>query len=174
GLGYFSLESDCESSPTSSLYDRVQTSGGYHALSPTKPEQDLSHITRPTTPIIEDWVSDSEDESETKAPQVVSSFVQSTEQMRTTRHFVQPVVTSILATTPKSTSPKSNSSVLTQSKPVFITAVRPVSAAVPRINVTRPRLAHQIVTKSKSSIRKHITRSPSPKTSNSPPRVTAV
>nr|GEV28387.1 retrovirus-related Pol polyprotein from transposon TNT 1-94 [Tanacetum cinerariifolium] len=36
-------------------------------LSPTKPKQDLSHITRPIAPIIEDWVSDFEDESETKA-----------------------------------------------------------------------------------------------------------
>nr|GEV50934.1 hypothetical protein [Tanacetum cinerariifolium] len=44
-------------------------------LSPTKPDQDLSHTNRPTTPIIEDWVSDSEDESETKAPQIVPSFV---------------------------------------------------------------------------------------------------
>nr|GEV75353.1 hypothetical protein [Tanacetum cinerariifolium] len=39
-------------------------------LSPTKSDQDLSHTTRPTAPIIEDWVSDSEDESETKAPQL--------------------------------------------------------------------------------------------------------
>nr|GEZ76365.1 hypothetical protein [Tanacetum cinerariifolium] len=46
-------------------------------LSPTKPEQDLSHTNRPTSPIIEDWVSDSEDESETKALQIVPSFVQS-------------------------------------------------------------------------------------------------
>nr|GEW70113.1 hypothetical protein [Tanacetum cinerariifolium] len=37
-------------------------------LSPPKPEQDLSHTTRPSAPIIEDWVSDSEVESETKAP----------------------------------------------------------------------------------------------------------
>nr|GEW20663.1 hypothetical protein [Tanacetum cinerariifolium] len=37
-------------------------------LSLTKPEQDLSHTNRPTTPIIEDRVSDFEDESETKAP----------------------------------------------------------------------------------------------------------
>nr|GEW06887.1 hypothetical protein [Tanacetum cinerariifolium] len=44
-------------------------------LSPTKPAQDLSHINRPTTPIIEDWIFDSEDESETKAPQIVPSFV---------------------------------------------------------------------------------------------------
>nr|GEV60087.1 hypothetical protein [Tanacetum cinerariifolium] len=63
--------------------------------------------------------------------------------------------------------------VLTQSKPVSITAVRPVSAAVPKIMVTRPRLAHLTITKSKSPIRRHITRSPSPKTGNSPLRVTA-
>nr|GEW59595.1 hypothetical protein [Tanacetum cinerariifolium] len=61
---------------------------------------------------------------------------------------------------------------LTKSKPVFSTAIRPVSADVPRIMVTRPRLAHPIVTKSKSPIKRHITCSPSLKTSNSPPRVT--
>nr|GEV94679.1 ribonuclease H-like domain-containing protein [Tanacetum cinerariifolium] len=37
-------------------------------LSPSKPEQNLSHTTIHIAPIIEDWVSDSEDESETKAP----------------------------------------------------------------------------------------------------------
>nr|GEY60870.1 ribonuclease H-like domain-containing protein [Tanacetum cinerariifolium] len=64
--------------------------------------------------------------------------------------------------------------VLTQSKPISIIAVRPVSADVPKIMVTRPRLAHPIVTKSKSPIRWHITRSRSSKTSNLPPRVTTV
>nr|GEX14178.1 hypothetical protein [Tanacetum cinerariifolium] len=37
-------------------------------LSPAKPDQDLSHTNQPSAPIIEDWVSDSKDESETKAP----------------------------------------------------------------------------------------------------------
>nr|GEW62914.1 hypothetical protein [Tanacetum cinerariifolium] len=64
--------------------------------------------------------------------------------------------------------------VLTQSKPVFITVVRPVSAVMPKIMVTRPRPVHLIVTKSKSPIRRHITRSQSPETSNSPPRVTVI
>nr|GEU67595.1 DUF4219 domain-containing protein/UBN2 domain-containing protein [Tanacetum cinerariifolium] len=63
--------------------------------------------------------------------------------------------------------------VITQSKLVYITAARSVYAVVPKIMVTRPRHAHSIDTKSKSSIRRHITRSPSPKTSNSPPRVIA-
>nr|GEV27180.1 putative ribonuclease H-like domain-containing protein [Tanacetum cinerariifolium] len=64
--------------------------------------------------------------------------------------------------------------VLTQSKPVSITAVRPVSAVVPKFKVTQPRHAKPFVTKSKSPIRRHLTHSPSPMTSNSPPRVTAV
>nr|GEZ84729.1 hypothetical protein [Tanacetum cinerariifolium] len=64
--------------------------------------------------------------------------------------------------------------VLTQSKPVSITAVRPVRAAVPKSMMTRPKLAHPTVTKSKSPTKRHITHSPSPKTSNSPARVTAV
>nr|GEV77711.1 hypothetical protein [Tanacetum cinerariifolium] len=79
-------------------------------LSPTKPEQDLSHITRPTAPIIKDWVCDSEDESETKAPQFVPSFVQSSEQVKTPRHSVQPVKISILTATPTPASLKSASS----------------------------------------------------------------
>nr|GEU90008.1 hypothetical protein [Tanacetum cinerariifolium] len=169
-------------------------------LSPTKPEQDLSHTTRPSAPIIEDWVSDSEDESKTKALQFLPSFVQSAEQVKSPRHTVQSIETFIPAATPAPASPKSTSSgkrrnkkacfyaslthkkpqkhmvptaMLTQSKPVFNSAVRPVSAAVPKIMVTRPRLAHPIVTKSKSPIRRHITRNPSPKTSTSPLRVTA-
>nr|GEU43909.1 retrovirus-related Pol polyprotein from transposon TNT 1-94 [Tanacetum cinerariifolium] len=64
-------------------------------LSPTKPDQDLSHTFRPSVPIIEDWVSDSEDESETKTPQNVASFVQPTEQVKSPRHSVQHVKTSI-------------------------------------------------------------------------------
>nr|GEZ15260.1 hypothetical protein [Tanacetum cinerariifolium] len=57
-------------------------------LSLANPEQDLSHTNRLTAPIIEDWVSDSEDESETIAPQIAPSFVQSTEQVKPPRHFV--------------------------------------------------------------------------------------
>nr|GEV55853.1 hypothetical protein [Tanacetum cinerariifolium] len=37
-------------------------------LIPTNPDQDLSHTHRPSEPIIEDWVSNLEDESETKTP----------------------------------------------------------------------------------------------------------
>nr|GEV99080.1 retrovirus-related Pol polyprotein from transposon TNT 1-94 [Tanacetum cinerariifolium] len=100
-------------------------------LSPTKPEQDLSHTTRPSAPIIEDWVSNSEDESEIKASQFVPSFFQSAEHVKSPRHTVQPIETSIPVATPASAS--LTSTVLTQSKPVLNNAVRPVSATAPRI-----------------------------------------
>nr|GEZ44335.1 putative ribonuclease H-like domain-containing protein [Tanacetum cinerariifolium] len=64
--------------------------------------------------------------------------------------------------------------VLTQSKPVSHIVVRQVSAALPNITVTRLRNVHQVVTKSKSPIQRHITYNPSSSTSNSPPRVNAV
>nr|GFA88549.1 hypothetical protein [Tanacetum cinerariifolium]GFA88556.1 hypothetical protein [Tanacetum cinerariifolium] len=63
----------------------------------------------PSEPIIEDWVSDSEDESETKTPQIVPSFVQSTEQVKSPRPSVQHVETSIPAATTKPASPKPTS-----------------------------------------------------------------
>nr|GEU67430.1 putative ribonuclease H-like domain-containing protein [Tanacetum cinerariifolium] len=211
---------------------------GYNSqLSPPKPEQDLSHTSRPSVPIIEDWVSDSEEESEPKVPrQFVPSFAQSSKHVKTLRHSVQPIETTFQAATSVPASPKSNSSgkrrnrkacfvcksvdhlikdcdyhykkmaqptprnyanrghykqyvplthskpqkhrvptaVLTQSKPVSNTTVRPISAPLPNITVTCSRHAHQVVTKSKSPIRRHLTHNPSLRTSNSPPRVNDV
>nr|GEY44569.1 ribonuclease H-like domain-containing protein [Tanacetum cinerariifolium] len=159
-------------------------------LSPTKPDQDLSHTTRPTTPIIEDWVFDSVDESETKVPQIVPSFVQSSEQVKSPRHSVQPVETSILAATPKPASLKSASSGRRRNRKAFFVCksvdhlikyydyhAKKMAKLTPRNYAHRgnqKKYAHPIVTKSKSPIRRHITRSPSPKTSNSPPIVTAI
>nr|GEZ56528.1 hypothetical protein [Tanacetum cinerariifolium] len=180
-------------------------------LSPTKPEQDLSYTSRPSAPIIEDWVCDSEEESEPKDPQQsVPSFAQSSEHVKTPRHSMHPIETTFQAATPVSASLKYNSSgkkrnkkacfvcksvdhlikdcnfhakkiakpaqrnyanrgshkqyaskplkhiipttVLTQSKPVSNTAIRPVSVVLPYIPVTRPRHANKVVTKSKSPI----------------------
>nr|GEV31664.1 ribonuclease H-like domain-containing protein [Tanacetum cinerariifolium] len=148
-------------------------------LSPTKPDQDLCHTTRLTSPIIEDCVSDSEDDSESKALQIAPSFVHSSEQkmaqptpMNYTHRGDHKQYASLTHTNhQKHMVP---AAVLTQSKPVSITAIRPVSADVPKINVTQPKHVHPVVIKTKSPIRRHITHSPSPKTSNSPSRVTAV
>nr|GEZ99328.1 putative ribonuclease H-like domain-containing protein [Tanacetum cinerariifolium] len=64
--------------------------------------------------------------------------------------------------------------VLTKSKLVPITAVRPVNAVVPKPHVTRPRQAKTVVTKPNSLPQRHINPSPSLKASNFPPKVTAV
>nr|GFB35264.1 ribonuclease H-like domain-containing protein [Tanacetum cinerariifolium] len=64
--------------------------------------------------------------------------------------------------------------VLTQSKPIHIPTVRPVSIAVPKIKVTRPRHAKPIITNTNSPTSRRITCSLSQKASNYPPRVTAV
>nr|GEW14846.1 putative ribonuclease H-like domain-containing protein [Tanacetum cinerariifolium] len=61
-------------------------------------------------PIIEDWVSDSEDESEPNDPQSAPSFVQTSQHVKPSRHSVQPIQAPILVATPKPTSPKSNCS----------------------------------------------------------------
>nr|GEY72017.1 ribonuclease H-like domain-containing protein [Tanacetum cinerariifolium]GEY97291.1 ribonuclease H-like domain-containing protein [Tanacetum cinerariifolium] len=63
--------------------------------------------------------------------------------------------------------------VLTKSKLIPITATRPVTAAVPKTHVTKPRQAKTIVTKPHSPPRRYINRSPSPKASTFPPKGTA-
>nr|GEZ25450.1 retrovirus-related Pol polyprotein from transposon TNT 1-94 [Tanacetum cinerariifolium] len=142
----YQTESDCKSWPPSNLYDRFQPSGGYHVVPPPytgtfmPPKLDLVFSTAPTS-VETDHLAFNVQLSPTKPEQDLS-------------HTTRPM--------------------LTQSKPVSNTAVRPVSAALPRITVTRPRYVHHVVTKSKSPIRRHITRSPTSKTSNSPPRVTVV
>nr|GEV69298.1 putative ribonuclease H-like domain-containing protein [Tanacetum cinerariifolium] len=191
---------------------------------------------RPSAPIIEDWVSDSEDESETKIPQNVPSFVQPTEQIKSPRPSIQHVEISIPTANPKTTIPKPTSNgnrrnrkacfvcksldylikecgyhekklaqttarnhgpmghhkyyssmplinpqrhviptaVVPKSKLVPINAARPITAAFPKINVTKPRQEKRIVTKLNSPSRRHINHSPSPKASNFPQKVTAV
>nr|GEW85469.1 putative ribonuclease H-like domain-containing protein [Tanacetum cinerariifolium] len=63
--------------------------------------------------------------------------------------------------------------VLTKPKPISVTAVRPVSAVVLKIMVTRLRHAHSLNIKYNSTIRRHKTCSQSLKTSNSSPKVIA-
>nr|GEU64283.1 putative ribonuclease H-like domain-containing protein [Tanacetum cinerariifolium] len=190
----------------------------------------------PFAPIIEDWVSDSEVESETKIPQNVPSFVQPTKQIKSPRPSVKHVETFIPTANSKTAIPKPTrngkyrnrkarfvcksldhlikdcdyhekklaqttarnhakrgthkqdaqmillnpqrhvvpAAVLTQSKLVPIPAVRPVTTAVPKINLISPRQAKTIVTKPNSSPRRHIHHSPSPKANNFPLKVTAV
>nr|GEW85022.1 putative ribonuclease H-like domain-containing protein [Tanacetum cinerariifolium] len=228
-------ESDSESLSQSSLSDRSQPSGEYHAvpppitgnfmppkpylvfhtapiaveaahsaftvqLSPAKPAQDISHATKPMAYIIEDLVSDSEDESEPNDPQSAPSLVQTSEHAKLSGHSVLPVEAPILDAIPNPTSSKTNGSskrknrktcfyasstkkypqthifpaaVLTKSKPVSVTTARLVSAVVPKIMATKPRHARSLHTKTNSIIRRHKTHSKFSKTSNSSLKVTA-
>nr|GFB68457.1 hypothetical protein [Tanacetum cinerariifolium] len=151
-------------------------------LSPTKHDNDLSHTHRPPTPIIEDWASDSKDDYKPKILQNVPSFVQPTEQVKYHRSYAQNVKTFIPAANPKTALPKPKSYekrrnrkacfvLLTKSTLVPISADRP--AVVPKPYVTRPRQAKPIVTKPHTPHRRNINRSPSPKTSTFPLKVTA-
>nr|GEU45247.1 hypothetical protein [Tanacetum cinerariifolium] len=190
----YQAESDCKSWPPSSLYDRFQPSGGYHAVPPSytrtfmPPKLDLPIET--TIPAATPAPASPKSNSSGKRRNRKACFVcKSVDHLIKdcdyhTKQMAQPTqrnyahrgyhkqYASLTHTTPQQHMVPTT--VLTQSKPVFNTAVRSVRAAIPKINVTRPRYAHHVVTKSKSSIRRHITRSPSSKTSNSPPRVTAV
>nr|GFA06815.1 ribonuclease H-like domain-containing protein [Tanacetum cinerariifolium] len=204
-------------------------------LSPTKPDKDLSHTYRPSAPIIEDWVSDSEDDSEDEILQHAPSFVQPIEQVKTPIPYDKNIETCIPPASTKTTIPKPKSNgnrmnqkacfvcksldhlikdydfyekkmaqtsvrnhaqkgnhqqhakmklpnplmhviptvVLTKSKHVPITTTRPVTAAVPNPLVTKPRQAQPVVTKPHTPPKRNINRSPSPKASTFPPKVTA-
>nr|GEY47827.1 hypothetical protein [Tanacetum cinerariifolium] len=121
---------------------------------------------------------------------LVSSLVAKKNTQVNLLHSVKHVETTIPATTPKPASSKPASSGKRRNrKACFVWKsmdhlikdcdylAKKMAQPTPRTHahrVTRPRHANPIVTKSKLPIRRHITCSPSLKTSNSPPRVTVV
>nr|GEU31430.1 hypothetical protein [Tanacetum cinerariifolium] len=149
----------------------------------------------------EDWISDSEEDSQTQAPKVALSFTQSTEHVKSPRHPGQLLQATIPAVTTVPVrfktpchGPKRNKKACFVCKSVDHlikdyefqsrkwtqrtyasrdTRKQPVSAALPNLPMTRPRHAYRMVTKSNSPIRRHLPRSPSSKHSNSPTGVTA-
>nr|GEV61175.1 hypothetical protein [Tanacetum cinerariifolium] len=168
-------------------------------LSPTKPDQALSHTIRPSVPIIEDWHVETSIPPKIAIPKPTSNgkcknskacFV-----CKSLDHLIKDCdyhEKKMAQPTAKNHAHRGNhkqyapmthqnpqrhmvhAAVLTRSKPVPITAVRPVSTHVLKIKVTRPRQHKPIVTKPNSPNRWHINRSPSPKVRNSSLRVTVV
>nr|GEV40028.1 hypothetical protein [Tanacetum cinerariifolium] len=179
---YLSSLSD-ESLPPSFIYDRYQSGIGYHVVPPPytgtfmPPKPNLVFNNAPNV-VETDHPAFNVKLSPTEPDQDLPS--------------VQHVETSILAATPKSASPKPTSNgkcmnrkacfvckILTHFKivpinSILINVVRPVSIDIPKTSVTRPKQVKPIVTKCNSPNRRHINRSPSPKVSNSSPRVTTV
>nr|GEV56098.1 copia protein [Tanacetum cinerariifolium] len=130
-------------------------------LSPTKPNTDLSHTHRPSAPIIEDWVSDSEDDSKAELPQNAPTANPKTDIPKPKRNG-------------HNRNRKACFVLLTKSKLVPFTAARPVTTTVLQPHVTRPRPAKTVVTKSHSPPRRNINHRLSPKPSNFPLKVTTV
>nr|GEW74339.1 reverse transcriptase [Tanacetum cinerariifolium] len=91
----------------------VRGQHGYWAslrISPTKPEQDLS--SRPSAPIIKDWVSDFEEDNMPQVSKDVPSFAQSSELVKSPRHsgqlFQAPIL--VAPTVPLRSNPHSKGS----------------------------------------------------------------
>nr|GEU74968.1 hypothetical protein [Tanacetum cinerariifolium] len=79
----------------------------------TKPNNALAHTHRPSVPIIEDWVSNSEDESKAKTPHNVPSFVQPSEQSNLVSiTAVRPVTTTVPK--PSVTRPRQAKTIITK------------------------------------------------------------
>nr|GEV32077.1 ribonuclease H-like domain-containing protein [Tanacetum cinerariifolium] len=162
----YQVESDSESLSSSSLSNRSQPSGEYHVVPPLitgnfmPPKPDLVFHTAPIA-IETAHSAFTVQLNPTKPAQDISYAT------RPMAPIIEdwPVETPILAATPKP--------MLRKSKPVSVTAGRPISAVVPKIMVTKPRHAHSLNTKSNSIIRRHNTRIQSSKTSNLSPKVTA-
>nr|GEX75010.1 putative ribonuclease H-like domain-containing protein [Tanacetum cinerariifolium] len=139
-------------------------------LSPTKPKQDLSHTTRPSSPIIKDWQIETTIPAATHVPASPKSNSSGQRRIRKAC-FVCKSVDHLIKDYDYHTKKMAQPTLRNYAHRGHH---KPVSAALPNILVTRPKHAHQVVTKFKSPIRRHITCSPSSRTSNSPSRVTAV
>nr|GEV07062.1 uncharacterized mitochondrial protein AtMg00810-like [Tanacetum cinerariifolium] len=82
---------------TSPVHDMYKSGAGEIVTnvepSTSKPTKTMSQLNRPSTPIIEDWVSDSKDESEGKLmpTQKAPSFLQTSKHVKNLRTSVKPV-----------------------------------------------------------------------------------
>nr|GEX63703.1 reverse transcriptase domain-containing protein [Tanacetum cinerariifolium] len=137
-------------------------------ISPTKPEQDLP--SRPSAPIIEDWVSDSEEEDMPQVTKDVPSFAQSHELVKSPRHF--GLISSSPMDIHKHHAPMNHSkfplhkifaAAPSKSQPVLTAAARTISAVKSKFSKPRPNIAPYVVSKSKSPLRRPFIRHPSPK-----------
>nr|GEX49014.1 ribonuclease H-like domain-containing protein [Tanacetum cinerariifolium] len=136
GLAYFSSESDSESLSPSSLSDRLQPSGGYHpveapildaTLKPTNPKSNSSskRKNRKTCFVcrsVDQLIKDCDFHAKKKAQPKPRNYAhKGNNKQNASFTHKQPLKHMVPA------------AVLTQSKPVSITAVRLVCAAVPKI-----------------------------------------
>nr|GFA37844.1 hypothetical protein [Tanacetum cinerariifolium] len=144
-------------------------------LSPSKPKQDL--LSRPSGPIIKDWVSDSEEEDMPQVTKDFPSLAQSHELVKSPRHsgLISPPPMDFhkhhaLMKHSKFPLHKVSTVAPSKSQPVLTAAARTISAVKPKYSKTRPNIATYAVSKSKLPLRQPFIRYPSSKPSISPPR----
>nr|GFB73329.1 hypothetical protein [Tanacetum cinerariifolium] len=171
-------------------------------LSLTKPEQDLPSTS--SAPIIEDWVSDSEEEVMPQVTTSVPSLAQSPELVKSSSHsgliYPPPIETHLIkdcnfhaiklaqksyatrdfhkhhAPMNHSNFPlhKVSAAVLSKSQPVPTAAARTISTVKPKVSKARPNISPYAMFKSKLPFRRPFIRHHSPKPSISSARVNAV
>nr|GEU56403.1 retrovirus-related Pol polyprotein from transposon TNT 1-94 [Tanacetum cinerariifolium] len=178
---YLSFGSD-ESLPPSPIYDRYQSGNGYHVVPPPytgtfmppKPcfVQPIKPVKSPRHSVQHGETSIPTAGSKTAIPKPTNcdyhekKMAQPTARNHEHRENHQQYAIMIHPNPQRHVVPIV---VVTQ-----VNVVRPVTTVVPKIKVTRPRQAKPVVTMSNSPPKRHINHTPSPKASNSPPRVTAV
>nr|GEU57245.1 hypothetical protein [Tanacetum cinerariifolium] len=148
--------------------------------STTKPTKEMSQSNRPSAPIIEDWVSDSEDESE-GGPKPIQKEPNCDyyENKMVQKHVWNHAMRVNHQNSSRMTHPHYKkhvvpTAVLTRSKLVPLNAARPVTTVVPQTNVKPQRPAKHAVYKPHLPIRRPINHQPSPKNSIFHQKVTTV
>nr|GFC67292.1 hypothetical protein [Tanacetum cinerariifolium] len=131
-----------------------------------------------SAPIIEDWVSDSEEEDIPQVTKDVPILAQSPELVKTPRHSglisSPPIKLAQNSYAPRDIH-KHNALMKYSRIPLHKvpTAVRTIGAARPPFSKARPHIASYTVSKSKATIRRPFIRHTTPKPRLSPPRVNA-
>nr|GEV84738.1 putative ribonuclease H-like domain-containing protein [Tanacetum cinerariifolium] len=143
--------------------------------SPTKPSKDMSKTHRPDAPLIKDWNSDSEDETEIESvpKQKEPSFVSTSEHVKTPRESVNKVEPNKQAETIRTNNQKTKV-VLTKSRRVSLNATRPVPTAIPQSTMKSLRPVKHVANKANLPIRRPISHRPATKNSNFNKKVTTV
>nr|GFA31092.1 hypothetical protein [Tanacetum cinerariifolium] len=129
---------------------------------------------RPDAPIVEDWISNSEDETEIKfmPKQKEPSFVPTSKHVNTRRESVKKVEHPKQAKNLRTNNQKSR--VLTRSRIVSFNVERPVPTDVPQSFMKSPRPVTHVVNKAHSPIRRPINHIPVTKNHNFNKNVTTV
>nr|GEU48807.1 hypothetical protein [Tanacetum cinerariifolium] len=140
-----------------------------------KPSKDKSKTLRADALIIEDWIFDSEDETECESvpKQKEPSFVPTSEHVKTSRETVKKVE-HLKQVENLRINNQNSRAVLTWSRLMSVNAARPIPTVVLQSTVKSPRPIKHVFNKTHSPIRKPINHRPTTKNSNFNKNVTTV